>query len=505
MSIIRSKFLCDMNKLIVAVVLSMLCFATETRAATPVYTLSIPDDNPHLVKVNATFTLEQDELFMTSEGAEHLPNHWATFVQNMELTDAAGKDILFEAIKPDHWKVNAPLGQSVNLTYEVVLKHADYQWPHQDREAAYARDWGVFYVGRGLFILPSPTLKNTELNFTLPKDWHVSTPWKKKTGTPNSYVADNAEDLLQAAIFAGTHVEFSIKEGGTEIIFALGGEPIIAAQDLFEEVTRAMLKAYIKMFGGAPPDSRMLIIINPEYLGSDGGGVFNRSISMTFTRPPTKQSMLTWGHILSHEIFHMWNGVAIKPATVEDEWFKEGVTDYYSFLFMTRLGFFNERMWDFKNGDRHFLYFNSPAQLSIRKAGFEKPKYADYLYGGGLTLALALDLDIRQRTHHQKSLDTVMRALYQEYGNTRKSYTMSSLLKTIKRATGFDYTELFKQYVEGTARLPLEPYLNYAGLTVAGSDQSAAAPSPQRVARAISRKAEMSPTEQEFLATYLGR
>ncbi len=478
----------------------LLLLATSAYAAGSSYTLTIPDDNHLMVKVTATFTLEQDELFMVDWGAEHLPKHWATFIQNMKLKDAGGKEIAFAAVKPDRWKVKAELGQPVTLTYEVVLKHADYEWPVKDREAAYARDWGVFYVGRGLFILPAAKMPETNLTFNLPKGWHISTPWKKVTGQVNSFIALNARDMLQSGIFAGTHLETSIKEGNTEITFALGGEQIIAARPLFEEVTRAVLRAYAAMFGGGSPDNRMLIIINPEYKYEGGGGVFNRSISMTFSEPPSKQTIALWGHTLSHEIFHLWNGIAISPQTAEEEWFKEGFTDYYSVLTMTRLGYFDERVMFGKTGDKYGSYFNYPTRISMRKAGEEKAKNAGYIYGGGWAIAMALDLEIRQRTKNQKSLDTVMRDLYREYGNAGKSYTMAGLLETIKRATELDFSELFDKYVAFTDRLLLEPYLNYAGLTIPKSDGTS--PHGRRM---ISRKPNPSEAESAFLVKYLGR
>jgi predicted metalloprotease with PDZ domain len=486
-----------MKKFVLTISLTILFCTACAAAQSPVYTLTIPDDNPGVVKVEARFVLQQEELFMVDWGAEHLPNHWATFLQNMQLKDGAGKAIPLEASKPDRWKVKGIVGQPVTLTYEVRLKHADYPWPVKDREAAYARDWGVFYVCRGLFILNSGKAENIQLDFALPKGWRISAPWKRKALHSTSFIATDTRDLLQAVIFAGTHLEFSIKEGEVEIIFALGGEPIIAARELFEQVTRAVLKSYLKLFGGAPPDSRMLIVINPEYKAESGGGVFGRSISMTFRETPSKNSIAIWGHTISHEIFHLWNGVAIGIATPEEEWFKEGFTDYYSVLMMTRLGFFDERILFFKEADKYASYYNHPAQISFRQAGFEKPKYAGYLYGGGYTVAIALDLDLRQRTHHEKSLDDLMRELYREYGNTSKRLSLNVLLEKLNRLSGADYSDFFKRHIDGTERLRLDQYLNYAGLSLKIENNHIAG------FGAITRKPNPTPAEQAFLSKYL--
>lgn len=45
--------------------------------------------------------------------------------------------------------------------------------------------------------------------------------------------------------------------------------------------------------------------------------------------------------------------MAIAPATADEESFKAGLTDYYSVLTMTRLGFFDERTMFFKFSFKH--------------------------------------------------------------------------------------------------------------------------------------------------------
>ena len=44
---------------------------------------------------------------------------------------------------------------------------------------AYATDWGVFYTGRSLFILNGDEWKNITIDFIMPSEWHITTPFDR--------------------------------------------------------------------------------------------------------------------------------------------------------------------------------------------------------------------------------------------------------------------------------------------------------------------------------------
>jgi predicted metalloprotease with PDZ domain len=71
---------------------------------------------------------------------------------------------------------------------------------------------------------------------------------------------------------------------------------------------------------------------------------------------------------------------------------------------------------------------------------------------------------IRESTDNIKSLDDLMRCMYQEYGKTGKKYSIEDVIRVANKIAQTDYTELFKKYVEGTDVLPLEKYFYSMGL-----------------------------------------
>ena len=79
-------------------------------------------------------------------------------------------------------------------------------------------------------------------------------------------------------------------------------------------------------------------------------------------------------------------------------------------------------------------------------------------------MAAVLDLQIRQLTNNQKCLDDLMRRMYQRFGSTDQEYTQDDILAILEDLTGRDYRDFLADYINGTARLPLEEAFDQAGL-----------------------------------------
>jgi predicted metalloprotease with PDZ domain len=93
-------------------------------------------------------------------------------------------------------------------------------------------------------------------------------------------------------------------------------------------------------------------------------------------------------------------------------------------------------------------------------------------YNKGALLGLLLDLEIRSRTHGQKSLDDALRSLYHKfyeapaattYGPGR-GYEEKDLLDEVNTLTGTNFNEFFEKYVRGTEPLPYTQTLGLVGM-----------------------------------------
>jgi len=129
--------------------------------------------------------------------------------------------------------MHTPSGERITVSYEVTLDHEEYKWGPGIDGIAYAKDWGVFYTGKALFIMNgdlmnADTWGNIKVNFSIPQNWKVTTSWKVVPDSNNSFVVKSIYDLVLNMFFVGTHQEVSIKRDGFELVFALGGDEIIS-------------------------------------------------------------------------------------------------------------------------------------------------------------------------------------------------------------------------------------------------------------------------------------
>src|SRR4030095_8062055 len=81
-------------------------------------------------------------------------------------------------------------------------------------------------------------------------------------------------------------------------------------------------------------------------------------------------------------------------------------------------------------------------------------------------LGLLLDLEIRKLTHNQKSLDDVMRALYNDFFKKGRNYTPADFQQISERMAGASLEDFFARYVRGREELDYNRYLADAGLRI---------------------------------------
>ena len=304
------------------------------------YSIRIEQADTRILKVTASFPLQDKILYMSPYGADQFPERWSKFVTDLNAADKRGNSIGVENLGEARWKINADVGTEVTLSYQVTLDHEQHKWSAGIDAAAFARDWGVFYTGRSFLIMNGQERKGIRLDFDLPSGWIVSGSWIELG--PGKYIASNLEDLSESMFFAGAHREFSIKRDGFELLFALGGEKIIAQQEDFKKLAWVVMDYYINLMGGIPKPppgnefKKSIVIINS---GSEADGeVIGNHINMIFDPDGGAQSQLISKFIFAHEFFHLWNGKSIRTTNTTEDWFKEGVTSYFTLKALHHVG-----------------------------------------------------------------------------------------------------------------------------------------------------------------------
>ncbi len=351
----------------------------------------------------------------------------------------------------------------VHLSYDVRLEHDQYEWPAGVEEVSYRTSEGLMITGFALFFASSDKGDTPcHVRFDLPKGWRAVTPW---TPDGDGFVAASRRELLNNALFLGTSKSENVSIGGVELTLLLG--PCCAAdKDLFVDLLRTQLDSYAKLFGAKPLSSRYLIIINEGSTGD--GGAFASSFSQFIKGHADIKGRVIWGHVMSHELLHFWNGLSLVPADWHEEWFKEGFTDYLTIVTMYRNGLvsgdvFRNRL---ENLNRRYMLarFLQGLNMSVRDSGEEKQKNRLLVYAGGSLTALALDIELRKATNDKKGLPDLMQAMFREFGVAGKRYTIADIERIAAATAGHDMHPFFVKAVGSPEVFDIGPWLGDIGL-----------------------------------------
>ncbi len=443
------------------------------------YSLTINEDDPRRLKVEARFVLRDPVLYMDEYGGNSLPKRWAQFVENLSVTDASGNSLVVKELGDAKWRVTGPENIPVVLRYSIVLDHEKHTWAGGIDGVAFARDWGVFYTGRTFLVMNGKELNDVRVNFVLPRNWKVTAGWENDPSTVDRFIARNKEELLQSMFFAGTHREFKVTRDGFELVFALGSPAMEVKEKELHDLAKGVLDQFIKLMGGAPkppPERRFkksVVIINAGK--QVDGEVIGNHISMILDPAGDPQSKMIGKFIFAHEFFHLWNGKSINVASTKEDWFKEGVTNYYTIKTLKHIGAISEQeyLWMLA-GLFYGRYSSDPGlgKLSMLDvaSGADKDKHWGMIYGGGMFVGICQDINIRLATNNRKSLDDIMRQYYRSHAGSARTYTTDDMQAAISRFSESDQSEFFRQYVYGSERVPIEQCLSRAGFDAAITD-----------------------------------
>ncbi|UCE69478.1 MAG: hypothetical protein JSW57_00730 [Flavobacteriaceae bacterium] len=444
------------------------------------YTLIFNSTDTDRIHVQAQIRLEDTLLYMSPFGP--MPERWPRYIFNLRVRGTDGAEIPVNKTEEGTWVLPpAYLDQEAKLSYEMVLNHEEISWPGGIDGVAYRRDWGIMASGRSLFVMNGKAKKNIEVRVKKPANWNVSASWPSADGPETIYQVGNLLTLQESFVVAGTHSETKITRDGFTLTFALAGERVKEEASRYVQVATGVMDYYIGLMGGTPlprPGMELkqsLVLINQSE--NIDGEVIGNHLSM-FINPAgnAMDQMIGW-FMFAHEFFHLWNGKTLRFTNTETEWFKEGVSNYYTIKALNQTGFINEEIvLGMMNNLFYQRYVNDPGygtlSPSVAASGFDKDKHWGLVYGGGLFAGIAMDMEIRHRSENTSSLDDLMRDFYRLYGGTDQLIGQEDIVTKANQLGSTDFSGLIKEHIEGPKPISLAPYLVFAGvLAEAGEDQ----------------------------------
>jgi predicted metalloprotease with PDZ domain len=328
------------------------------------------------------------------------------------------------------------------------------------------------------------------------------------------FYAANYDELIDHPVEMGTFTHASFEACGVPHHIVLTGKHRADTARLcvdFKKICEAQIKLFEPETHAAPMREYWFLVM---VVGDGFGGLEHRaSTALVVGRedlPLAHDAKMSTGYrkllsLASHEYFHTWNVKRIKPESFIDYdlfnenytrqlWFFEGFTDYYDDLMLARTGLITPLEYlEVEAENIGKVYARSGrSKQSVAESSFDAwvkyyrqdenaPNAIVSYYQKGSVVGLALDLTIRERTQGAKSLDDVMRTLWNEYGKRGIGVAEGEIEIVAARVTGIDLQAFFSQAVYGTADISLPPLLSSVGI-----DMSWRAPSQTKADDPIS-------------------
>jgi predicted metalloprotease with PDZ domain len=440
--------------------------ATE-RDSTTHYEITIPADDHRSAHVRVSLVPHDPEFYMFP-GADQLPARWSTFVSDFRVRDEQDQPVPLVAHDDGTWRLsNLPPGR-ITVSYTVNLDHEDHEWSGGIDGAAYWREWGVFYTARSLFVVNGKERENIAISFDLPARWQVTAPWPDQGGDRTRFVVARQDLLATSMFFAGTHREVTVREGPFEFLLALGGEEVLALEDLFVDMAEGVLDYYVELMGDVPrlrsrdAAGRPVVIINQAEM-TDGEAIGN-NISILLGPSDNPMSQQIAQLLFAHEFFHLWNGKSFFPSGEDGEWFKEGFSNFYTLKALHHIGYLDDDALLGVLGGFFYPRYeqdNAVGRLSMTN-GDLKHEHWGLIYSGGMLVAMAQDLKIRAATGNNRSLDDLMRFMFEEFGD--EPYGIADIERELGTLNNASQKDFFDRYVRGTDRIDISEFLALADI-----------------------------------------
>ena len=407
---------------------------------------------------------------------------YARNILNFQAEDRAGNLLPWEKTAKNIWRVRTGKAEAVTVHYDVYAFTRFVAESFLDDSQGFISPTSVFMHVAGQVKHPvSVSIKPYE-------GWaKVATGLDPVEGLPLTFSAPDFDVLYDCPILVGNLEVLPFEVRGVPHSFAGVNLGNFDRAEFISELKR-IVEASAELMGEIPYRHYAFISIgegrgglehsNSAVLSFDGSGLNN------------PEGNKRWLSFVCHEYFHNFNVKRIRPLALgpfdyDREnytnmlWVSEGFTVYYEGLILKRAGLFtrDDLLRQFQSSIRGCE--NAPGHIfqsaaassfdtwlqSFTRTGNGVNTTISY-YDKGAALGMLLDLKIRNESKNKKSLDDVMRFLYQSYGKQkRRGFTDQEFRRACEDAAGVALPEVF-EYASTVKDIDYPKYLAYAGMDI---------------------------------------
>jgi predicted metalloprotease with PDZ domain len=409
-------------------------------------------------------------------GAYEISN-FARRVTDFRAT-AGDRALRWDKLDFDTWRIQRDASTTGSITVTF-----DYRADTLDNAMSWTRPDFLLFNGTNLFLFP----EGRSLAYASRVTIRTESDWKVATGMPSAgpnvettYSAANYHDLVDMPFFVGSFDVDSAQVAGKWMRFATYpvGSIRAAARQVAWDQLRRMVAPQVAVFGDVPWDTYTVMqIVDSTFQGASGLEHSNSHVdifSPVFIGSDFQPSLY------AHEIFHAWNVKRLRPAELWPYrydvsqptawlWMSEGITDYYADLVLVRAGITTDSGFYAQTADK-INQVDAAGPIALEDASLntwidpiDGTRYI--YYPKGSLAGLALDIMIRDGSDNRRSLDHVMRELYETTYKRSRGFTRDDWWGAVTRAArGRSFADFERRHIDGREPFPWAELLPLAGL-----------------------------------------
>ncbi|KAF4986781.1 hypothetical protein FDECE_15771 [Fusarium decemcellulare] len=344
-------------------------------------------------------------------------------------------DTLSSVMTIQIWSADRDTQGEVTVSYVARARHVD-----QKTQSGPALDFRLEHGGfttSAFALLLAPADMNRQYNVSLSWDLSSALPGTKSVWTYGEGVSAarvlTGMEMLWTYLGAGPLQSFNDREKPFNLYWF--GSPPFSPVDLGRDLYR-MFMAMSDFFDDDDDIYRVFIRHNP-YPGTNTGTALERSFifgydDSDYDDPDPLPAKLM---VLAHEMVHNWIIWDVDVDMTADNWYPEGWAEYYSLLFLFKLGIISSEEYIKQINHRLSAYYTSPFRLEplaqVANHTWEFSSAQRLPYRRGFVFALWLDWLIYTKTNGVNSLDDLVLQLVRRQKTGRSSKLAGELYRNV--------------------------------------------------------------------------
>jgi predicted metalloprotease with PDZ domain len=387
-----------------------------------------------------------------------------------------GRAISWDKLDYDTWRIRPAGAKTVSVSFHYIADTLD-------NGIAWTKPDFLLLNGTNVFMYPEgqPLAYSATVVVHTEPEWNIATGMARPPMAPaRTFTAADYHDLVDMPFFVGRFDIDSARVAEKWVRFATyptGSISGAVRQTAWEQIKR-VIPPQIAVFGEAPWENYTVMqIVDSAYGGASGLEHQNSHVDVF---APAYVGSEFQPSLYAHEIFHSWNVKRLRPSEMWPYqyshpqptpwlWVSEGLTDYYADLSEVRGGVIDDKGFYALTAEKVNEVTNS-APIALEDASLNTWTHpadgTEYIYYPKGSLAgLLLDIVIRDASDNTKSLDDVMRGLYQSAYKRGRGFTSADWWSAVSAAAnGKSFVQFIAMYIDGREPFPFDSILPLAGL-----------------------------------------